>query len=312
MKKALHRILVIALALTMALGMVGNAFAATSGGGGYDPGAGTGSLVEPGYVGPTGSTVTFEAGLGYDLTAKPGTSKNAEGDVLVGSVTGIIPEGRIPGVTAADAYYNITGWAVKDKDGNLEMIDLKTYRFNTNTKVYAVVEDVWTVYKDMKQDRTDWFYQYVRDLSIAGVVNGYPGYTFAPKGNVTWGEALKLVMLAAGYEEQAKTDTHWASGYLTKALEDGLVPVEKTIVLNDPITRLDYAQLAAKALKLGVVSIANPFTDTDDEAVLALYAAKIVEGSFDKDNKRVFLPDDNITRAEISTVIWRINRYMGA
>ena len=311
MKKALHRILVIALALTMALGMVGNAFAATSSGG-YDPSAGTGSLVEPGYVGPTGSTVTFEAGLGYDLTAKPGTSKNAEGDVLVGSVTGIIPEGRIPGVTAADAYYNITGWAVKDKDGNLEMIDLKTYRFNTNTKVYAVVEDVWPVYKDMKQDRSDWFYQYVRDLSIAGVVNGYPGYIFAPKGNVTWGEALKLVMLAAGYEEQAKTDTHWASGYLTKALEDALVPVEKTIVLNDPITRLDYAQLAAKALKLGVVSIANPFTDTDDEAVLALYAAKIVEGSFDKDNKRVFLPDDNITRAEISTVIWRINRYMGA
>ena len=307
MKKTVNRILVVALAVAMMLGTMSTAFAA-----GWNTGIGTGSIGEtPVYV-DYGNTVTFKDGGTYDLTAKPGTSKNAEGDVLVGSVTGIIPEGRIPGVTAADAYYNITGWAVKDKDGNLEMIDLKTYRFNTNTKVYAVVEDVWTVYKDMKQDRSDWFYQYVRDLSIAGVVNGYPGYTFAPKGNVTWGEALKLVMLAAGYEEQAKTDTHWASGYLTKALEDGLVPVEKTIVLNDPITRLDYAQLAAKALKLGKVSIANPFTDTDDEAVLALYAAKIVEGSFDKDNKRVFLPDDNITRAEISTVIWRINRYMGA
>lgn len=307
MKKTVNRILVVALAVAMMLGTMSTAFAA-----GWNTGIGSGSIGEtPVYV-DYGNTVTFKDGGTYDLTAKPGTSKNAEGDVLVGSVTGIIPEGRIPGVTAADAYYNITGWAVKDKDGNLEMIDLKTYRFNTNTKVYAVVEDVWTVYKDMKQDRSDWFYQYVRDLSIAGVVNGYPGYTFAPKGNVTWGEALKLVMLAAGYEEQAKTDTHWASGYLTKALEDGLVPVEKTIVLNDPITRLDYAQLAAKALKLGKVSIANPFTDTDDEAVLALYAAKIVEGSFDKDNKRVFLPDDNITRAEISTVIWRINRYMGA
>ena len=307
MKKTVNRILVVALAVAMMLGTMSTAFAA-----GWNTGIGSGSIGEtPVYV-DYGNTVTFKDGGTYDLTAKPGTSKNAEGDVLVGSVTGIIPEGRIPGVTAADAYYNITGWAVKDKDGNLEMIDLKTYRFNTNTKVYAVVEDVWTVYKDMKQDRTDWFYQYVRDLSIAGVVNGYPGYTFAPKGNVTWGEALKLVMLAAGYEEQAKTDTHWASGYLTKALEDGLVPVEKTIVLNDPITRLDYAQLAAKALKLGKVSIANPFTDTDDEAVLALYAAKIVEGTFDKDNKRVFLPDDNITRAEISTVIWRINRYMGA
>lgn len=307
MKKITKRILVIALTMVMAVGMAIPAFAAMS-----EVGGNTGVIGEDVPYYPSGSTITFEAGTGYDLTAKPGTSKNTEGDVLVGSVTGIIPESRIPGVTAADAYYNVTGWAVKDKDGNLEMIDLKTYRFNTNTKVYAVVEDVWPIYKDMKQDRTDWFYQYVRDLSIAGVVNGYPGYIFAPKGNVTWGEALKLVMLAAGYEEQAKTDTHWASGYLTKALEDALVPVEKTIVLNDPITRLDYAQLAAKALKLGVVSIANPFTDTDDEAVLALYAAKIVEGSFDKDNKRVFLPDDNITRAEISTVIWRINRYMGA
>ena len=307
MRKFTKRILVIALTMVMAVGMAIPAFAAMS-----EVGGNTGVIGEDVPYYPSGSTITFEAGTGYDLTAKPGTSKNTEGDVLVGSVTGIIPESRIPGVTAADAYYNVTGWAVKDKDGNLEMIDLKTYRFNTNTKVYAVVEDVWPIYKDMKQDRTDWFYQYVRDLSIAGVVNGYPGYIFAPKGNVTWGEALKLVMLAAGYEEQAKTDTHWASGYLTKALEDALVPVEKTIVLNDPITRLDYAQLAAKALKLGVVSIANPFTDTDDEAVLALYAAKIVEGSFDKDNKRVFLPDDNITRAEISTVIWRINRYMGA
>ena len=157
-----------------------------------------------------------------------------------------------------------------------------------------------------------WYYTYVKDLYDSKVINGTTATTFSPQGTVTFGQALKLILLAAGYEEQAPTTTHWASGYLTKALEDGLVPVEKTIVLNDPITRLDYAQLAAKALKLGKVSIANPFADTDDEAVLALYAAKIVEGSFDKDNKRVFLPDDNITRAEISTVIWRINRYMGA
>ena len=307
MKKTVKRILVVALAVAMMLGTMSTAFAA-----GWNTGIGSGSIGEtPVYV-DYGNTVTFKDGGTYDLTAKPGTSKNAEGDVLVGSVTGILPEGRIPSVTAADAYYNITGWAIENKDGVLEFVDLTTYKFTKATTVYAITEDTWPVYKDMKQDRSDWFYQYVRDLSIAGVVNGYPGYTFAPKGNVTWGEALKLVMLAAGYEEQAKTDTHWASGYLTKALEDGLVPVEKTIVLNDPITRLDYAQLAAKALKLGKVSIANPFTDTDDEAVLALYAAKIVEGSFDKDNKRVFLPDDNITRAEISTVIWRINRYMGA
>jgi len=35
--------------------------------------------------------------------------------------------------------------------------------------------------------------------------------------------ALKLIMLAAGYEEQAPTGTHWASGYMTRAQEDKLI-----------------------------------------------------------------------------------------
>ena len=307
MKKALHRVLVIALALTMALGMVGTAFAAGTGTG-YDPGTGTGSLTDPVYY-PTGSTVTFEAGTGYDLTAKPGTSKNAEGDVLVSYVTGIIPENRIPGVTAADAYYEISGWAVKDKDGNLVPIDLKTYRFNTNTKVYAVVEDVWPVYKDMKQDRSDWYYLYVRDLSIAGVVNGVPGYLLQPSENVTWGMALKLVMLASGYEVQESTGDNWASGYLTKAREDALVPADQEIDLNGPITRLEIAELTVKALKLKEVSIKTPYIDTDAMPALQLYAVNIMEGSFNAKGERQFLPNNSITRAEIFTIVWRINNY---
>lgn len=310
MKKALHRILVIALALTMVLGMVGTAFAAT--GSGYDPGSGSGSLVEPGYIGPIGSTVTFEAGLGYDLTAKPGTSKNTEGDVLVGSVIGIIPESRIPGVTAADAYYNVTGWYILDKDGNRVEIDLETYRFTTNTTVYAETEDLWPVYKDMRQDRSDWFYKYVRDLSIAGVVNGVPGYLLQPSENVTWGMALKLVMLASGYEVQEPTGSNWASGYLTKAKEDALVPADQEIDLNGPITRLEIAELTVKALQLKEVSIKTPYIDTDAMPALQLYAVNIMEGSFNDKNERQFLPNNSIARAEIFTIVWRINRYMGA
>ena len=106
MRKFTKRILVIALTMVMAAGMAIPAFAEQTVGGF------TGTIGEDVSYYPTGNTVTFKNGGTYDLTAKPGTSKNAEGDVLVGSVTGIIPEGRIPGVTAADAYYNITGWAV--------------------------------------------------------------------------------------------------------------------------------------------------------------------------------------------------------
>ena len=40
---------------------------------------------------------------------------------------------------------------------------------------------------------------------------------------MTYGEALKMILLAAGYPEQAPTGTHWASGYQTRAITDGIM-----------------------------------------------------------------------------------------
>lgn len=316
MNTFVKKLLSVVLTVVMMLSLSCVAFAADS----TNPGLG-GSFDTPSANTPSGTntpsttksyTVTFVDDIGYDLTAQPGTTKNTNGDVVVGSVTGVIPEKKIPGITAADAYYEISGWAVKDEDGNLVPIDLETYRFTSNTKVYAVVEDVWTPYLDMKQDRSDWYYLYVRDLSIAGVVNGFPGYVFQPEDDVTWGQALKLIMLATGYEVQEPTDSHWASGYLTKAEADGLVSASQEVDLDDPITRLDVAKIAAKALKLESVSIKSPFIDTSAMPVLELYVAKIVEGSFNTNGERQFLPDDPISRAEITTIIWRINNYTAA
>ncbi len=47
--------------------------------------------------------------------------------------------------------------------------------------------------------------------------------TFRPDGEVTYGQALKMIMMAAGYPEQAATTKHWASGYVAKAMSDGLL-----------------------------------------------------------------------------------------
>ena len=47
-------------------------------------------------------------------------------------------------------------------------------------------------YSDVKAG--DWFYAYVSDLSAAGVIDGYPDGSFRPYGQVSYGEALKLVL----------------------------------------------------------------------------------------------------------------------
>ena len=79
--------------------------------------------------------------------------------------------------------------------------------------------------------------------------------------------------------------------------------------LNEPITRLEYGRVAALALGFTESDTKTPFADTEDGLILALYDAGIMEGSVDDNGDRMYMPDANIRRSEISTVIWRINNY---
>jgi len=158
-------------------------------------------------------------------------------------------------------------------------------------------------YKDVKE--TDWFYTYVTDLSSKGIVNGYPEGVFKPSSPLTCGEALKLILLATGYGEQKPTNSHWASGYLDTAVKKGIVKSGEITNLDAPITRLMVAHITAKALSFLESDIKSPFADTDDGYVLTLYRQGIVEGSSDT-GVRLFKPNDNINRAEVSTIVWRL------
>ena len=153
-----------------------------------------------------------------------------------------------------------------------------------------------------------WCYKYVTELSDANVIDGYTDGTFKEKNAITYGAALKLIMLAAGYPEQAKTGTHVFSGYLSKAQADGLV--SGNVDLSKPITRLQVSQLAAKALKLSTSNLSSvkPFTDTDDPYVQALNAAGIVEGYF-ANGTSTFKPNNTLTRGQVSAIVWRMRNY---
>lgn len=308
MKHNVRRLLCALLSVLMLFSMAGFALAD---GGTVDIGGGIdGNFGDQPSTPSTSSSIkiTFKNGDEFTMEAQPGTTKLSDGSVQAKISKGLLNENLIPESTGVDEYYAVTDWAIKDGN-DLKIIDFETYRFEKDTELYAIVKDSWPLYKDMKTDRTDWFYQYVRDLSIAGVVDGFNAGDFRPHADLTWGQALKLVMLATGYEVQEPTDSHWASGYLTKAKADGLVAADRAVDLDAYIARIDVAEIAAKALKLEEVNIESPFADTDAMAVLELYEAGIVEGNVNTDGVRNFHPDDTISRAEISAIVWRIERY---
>ena len=184
---------------------------------------------------------------------------------------------------------------------------------------------------------TAWYYTQLMDLAELGIINGYEEkvngesvFSYKPYNYVTYGEALRMIMEAVGYEKQAQTDpSHWASGYLDKAIEDRLVSSALTYKrLGEVIPRRMVAQIVARAMKLPTSTrTESPFTDVDIPQpgaqdtksiyagyILSVYDAGIMLGNTDgtfgydfneKEGKGVF------TRAQMAVTIWRIYNYEG-
>jgi len=165
-------------------------------------------------------------------------------------------------------------------------------------------------YSDVKKD--DWYYSYVRELSAKGIVGGYEDGTFRQAGKLKTGEALKLILRAAGYPDQMPVNEHWASGYLLLALQLGCFAEGENVELDTPISREKIAEITTKALGLTPRAGASPFADADNGYLLTMYEEGIFGGTI-IGSQRFFYPLDNISRAEVCAVVCRVSSwtYMG-
>ena len=166
-----------------------------------------------------------------------------------------------------------------------------------------VLVEASTVFTDLYQDQ--WYYRYVNELYNSGVINGYEDSTFRPERTVTTGEALKMIILAAGYEEPPAAESHWARGYLNFALESAILDSGDITDLDVPISRHMMAKIAARALGIERIFDTEPFTDTSNMYAAILSDHGIIEGYEDGS----FRPDRSLTRAELSTIVWSINEF---
>lgn len=173
-------------------------------------------------------------------------------------------------------------------------------------------------FKDVANtDANKWYYSELMQLASAGVIGGYEDGTFRPNGSVTYGEALKMIMMAAGYPAQAPTDKHWASGFLARAQADGIMAAG-TVNLDRIIARYAIADIAVKALNLPASTrTVSPFSDMSMTAasagsVLSLYDAGIIQGTTTATGEVKFYGVNSITRAQLCLIIYRMNAYRAA
>jgi hypothetical protein len=102
------------------------------------------------------------------------------------------------------------------------------------------------------------------------------------------------------------TPSVWAIEEVEKAKAASLTVDSLLSEYNKPITRAEFSELVIKLYekatgKVAIVVSPNPFTDTNNEAVLKAYSAGIINGvSADK-----FSPNANVTRQEMSVMLQR-------
>lgn len=155
-------------------------------------------------------------------------------------------------------------------------------------------------FKDVKTSA--WYGSYVIDLYNDGIINGTSATTYDPSASLTWGAALKLLLVSSGDLKAADaTGADWLKNTMAKAVELGIAPEDadgKAL-----ITRLAFCQTAAKLNKLAESKTESKFTDCTDGYVMALVDAKVINGM----TETTFEPSATLTRAQIAKIIYQLN-----
>ena len=172
-----------------------------------------------------------------------------------------------------------------------------------------------THFKDVKA--TAWYNTYVSKLVELKITSGYKDGTYKPGSPVTRAEFVTFLCKAAGHhpaqgDSFSDTRKHWATGYITIALNNEIVdlPADKKFRPDTAITRLEAVEMLCRALGITKDTTAkNPYTDvntSDSGYTNAAYSNYLMQGSVEKTG-RCFKPSDKLTRAEVAAIV--VNAY---
>ena len=154
-----------------------------------------------------------------------------------------------------------------------------------------------------------WAFPYVNELVANGVVNGYEDGTYRPEANVTRAELAKLLVAQFGESLEKEfsdvAETAWYYDYVT--MSGSYFLAEGTFNPQAQATREEVAYAIYMAKNLNVAK--NPATFTDAANIASVYQAAVAavaeQGIITGYPDGSFAPKNNITRAEVATVLSR-------
>ena len=190
----------------------------------------------------------------------------------------------------------------------------------------------------------EWYDAYVLKAYEAGLITGFDDATFKPNDQISKVQVIVCLARLAGYANDPGVDTYiqrhkatiasngipessfgWAYGYLAFALEKGIVTKEElaTFVKSDGLTQINAkrAEVAVYFSKaLGLEQEARSYTNlvlsfVDNEIISDWHKGYIKtlmdRGIMKGDSSNRFNPNNEITRAEVATMLSSSLEYVG-
>ncbi len=183
-----------------------------------------------------------------------------------------------------------------------------------NKELFPVVNKGEMPFTDVAE--SEWYHSEISNAYKLGFVEGESATIFNPNGDVTIAEAITLAVrvnyIYNGKEvPTAATEGDWFTPFVNAAIKAGIIKNNQFTDYDVPALRKQVAAIMVKALPSEFYTKINMFTEVPDlakkdsaySAVLKLYNAGIVAGV---DGAYNFLPENNITRAEVAAIINRL------
>ena len=166
--------------------------------------------------------------------------------------------------------------------------------------------------------RGHWAENYIRTLLIRGVISGMPSGNFYPDEQISFSQFITIIV-RANYGSVDPANDDWASGYMRKASELGIIG-EHEITRTGPINRFDAAEIVNNVLtiineeyveEIYDINVSESFQDlrTSDyyrERFEADAAQLYVKGIAIGRPGPVFDGDAYLTRAEACVIVMKM------
>lgn len=162
----------------------------------------------------------------------------------------------------SDAIYTLTDFGILKGDAGSDTFRPKA---NISREEFSVIVDRImgmgdlnvTVNEYIFTDVTpetcdDWSIKATKIAYDLGIIAGMGDGTFHPKANVTYEQAVKMLVCALGYENVAVAYGGWPEGYMAAAREKGLTK-KCEMPQTEPATREVVAQLVYNALDIDLM-----------------------------------------------------------